>query len=251
MSQDWFANVSEIPRIELPSIGGWIEVRRELSVETQRKAFGAAVKGRTQTANGLRVEYDATKLLFGLVEVYLVDWAPRVGWFAESGVTRVELPSGLGWVELHNAASVGTEKAWSHGVIKGQVQTADGPRTEFDAARSGLATVMTYLAAWSARTAQGAVVPLNETTVGSLKPSVFSIIEDAVEAHVKQRGALDLAAVAVSAVDRTEVSPEAIRRLAPAVYDVIEAAVEKHAKEMEIAEGNALRTSESGAAQTS
>jgi hypothetical protein len=64
--------------IDLPD-GEWIEVREELSVGEQRKAYTAAVKGSTKTEEGTRTEYDAQKLSFALVVGYLVDWSARDG----------------------------------------------------------------------------------------------------------------------------------------------------------------------------
>jgi hypothetical protein len=57
--------------------GEWIEVREELSVGEQRKAFGSAVKGTVTTPDGTRTEYDTPKLSFALVVAYLVDWSVR------------------------------------------------------------------------------------------------------------------------------------------------------------------------------
>jgi hypothetical protein len=62
--------------LDLPD-GEWIEVREELSVGEQRKAYTAAVKGSTKTEDGTRTEYDAQRLSFALVVAYLVSWSVR------------------------------------------------------------------------------------------------------------------------------------------------------------------------------
>lgn len=67
-----------VTRLELGD-GEWIEVREELSVGEQRKAYTAAVKGSVKTDEGTRTEYDAQKLSFALVVAYLVDWSARDG----------------------------------------------------------------------------------------------------------------------------------------------------------------------------
>jgi hypothetical protein len=64
--------------LDLPD-GEWIEVREELSVGEQRKAYTAAVKGSTKTEDGTRTEYDAQRLSFALVVAYLVSWSVRDG----------------------------------------------------------------------------------------------------------------------------------------------------------------------------
>lgn len=78
MSQDWFADVAGITRLDLPEIGGWIEVRNELSVGEERRVFSGAIKGQTPMDDGkVRTDYDAEKVSFGMVVAYLVDWSAR------------------------------------------------------------------------------------------------------------------------------------------------------------------------------
>lgn len=58
--------------------GEWIEVREELSIGEERKAYTGAVKGSVKLENGeTRTEYDAQKLSFALVVAHLVDWSVR------------------------------------------------------------------------------------------------------------------------------------------------------------------------------
>ncbi len=78
MSQNWFADVAGVTRLDLPDIGGWIEVRNELSVGEERRVFSSAIKGQTPTDDGkVRTDYDAEKVSFGMVVGYLVDWSAR------------------------------------------------------------------------------------------------------------------------------------------------------------------------------
>ena len=74
----WFANVSDRKQIEIPEIGGWIQVRSELSVGEQRLMFSRAFKGQVTLENGeVRNEYDMREISFGQVFAYLVDWSDK------------------------------------------------------------------------------------------------------------------------------------------------------------------------------
>lgn len=75
MSIRLFANIKGTERIDLPELGIWIEVRKELSVGERRRIFSDAFKGQTDVGGGqMRTEYDARKLTFGLVSSHIVDW---------------------------------------------------------------------------------------------------------------------------------------------------------------------------------
>ena len=70
-----FANIKGTDRIDLPELGIWIEVRKELSRGEKGRIFSDAFKGQTPLANGeLRNEYDALKLMTGLTAAHIVDW---------------------------------------------------------------------------------------------------------------------------------------------------------------------------------
>jgi hypothetical protein len=77
----WFANVTDRRRYDVMIEGeviGWVELRQELSVGERRQAFGNAIKGQTQLADGnVRTEYDHAKLSFGLVVAYLSEWSEK------------------------------------------------------------------------------------------------------------------------------------------------------------------------------
>jgi hypothetical protein len=77
MSNSWFVS-PDTKRLPLaPPLGGWIEVRKEISIGDQRGAFAGSIKGTTQTGDGVRTEYDAKRMGFGLVMAYLVDWSAK------------------------------------------------------------------------------------------------------------------------------------------------------------------------------
>ena len=72
----WFAAIGDRKRYELPEIGGWVELRQELSIGEERNIYAQAIKGHVPLADGeVRIEYDRAKLSFGQVLAYLVDWS--------------------------------------------------------------------------------------------------------------------------------------------------------------------------------
>ncbi|MGE0363373.1 MAG: hypothetical protein AB7R67_21855 [Vicinamibacterales bacterium] len=54
---------------------GWVEVRDEISIGEQRKAYDSAIKGSIDTPDGRRTEYNTEKLSFALLALHLVDWS--------------------------------------------------------------------------------------------------------------------------------------------------------------------------------
>lgn len=74
----WFASVGELHEYELPEIGGWVRLRKELSIGEERAMFANAIKGTVPLDNGqMRIEYDQAKLSFGQVVAYLADWSDK------------------------------------------------------------------------------------------------------------------------------------------------------------------------------
>jgi hypothetical protein len=72
----WFAAVGDRKRYELPEIGGWIELRQELSIGEERNIYAQAIKGHVPLKDDeVRIEYDRAKLSFGQTLAYLVDWS--------------------------------------------------------------------------------------------------------------------------------------------------------------------------------
>ena len=102
-------------------------------------------------------------------------------WFANVGARRrYEIPEIGGWIELRQELSVGEERKMYAGVVKGQVDTPDGPRTEYDMAKLSFSQVVAYLVDWSSK------LDVSPETIEGLKPSIYHPIEEAVLAHVKE-----------------------------------------------------------------
>ena len=73
---DFFADPRKVTRLPVEAIGGWIEVRDEISVGEERRVFAQAVKGATTTKDGeQRMEYDAERVSFGNNVLHIVDWS--------------------------------------------------------------------------------------------------------------------------------------------------------------------------------
>lgn len=79
---DLFADPRKLTKLPVafPTTGGgtmpgYVEVREEISIGEQRKAYADAVKGQVQTPEGPRTEYDNEKLSFALTVLHVVDWS--------------------------------------------------------------------------------------------------------------------------------------------------------------------------------
>lgn len=74
MAEQWFVRPDTV-RLDLPSGGGWIEVKTERSIGDTRRAFAAV---RSLRSDGSQ-EIDAELMSYATVLSWLTDWSARDG----------------------------------------------------------------------------------------------------------------------------------------------------------------------------
>ncbi len=93
------------------------------------------------------------------------------------------------WIKVKKRLSIGesrsTMKSISRvrSILPGQGQEAERPEAQFDWTEYSFARAMTYLLDWSFADDNGNKIPLKRSTIESLHPALFDVIDTAINDH--------------------------------------------------------------------
>ena len=93
------------------------------------------------------------------------------------------------WIKVKKRLSIGesrsTMKSISRvrSVLQGQGKEAERPEAQFDWTEYSFARAITYLLDWSFADDNGNKIPLKRSTIESLHPALFDVIDEAINSH--------------------------------------------------------------------